>query len=536
MTFNSWSFFLFFPTVTTLYFAIPNRWRWLLLLVASCAFYMAFIPAYILILLFTIAVDYVAGILIEQSSGQRRRVWLICSLIANIGMLAVFKYGNFANANLAIIARLLDLRYPAKVIQIILPIGLSFHTFQAMSYTIEVYRGHQRAERHLGIYALYVMFYPQLVAGPIERPQNLLHQFHEPHDFDGSRVADGLSRMLWGLFKKIVIADRLAIIVNTVYAKPGDFSGIVLLLATYCFAIQIYADFSAYSDIALGAARVMGITLMENFDRPYLSTTMSEFWKRWHISLSTWFRDYLYIPLGGNRVSTQRWCFNIMIVFLLSGLWHGANWTFIIWGALHGFYLLFGILTRPARDAIAKSLFQIRYSARHAESEPTREGSDSGRSIQAFGVPQTRREVDETVSKQLSAERFQVLRQIIAMLIVIQLTTFAWVFFRAENFSQAIFILHRIVIDVASGLIHIPTLLQTVANLYIGPIGNKFLQLTLWILIAAGIVHLLRKPGSITRNFDGRPAWLRWAASYAIIFCILLLGIFGSQSFIYFQF
>ena len=243
MTFNSWEFLLFFPIVTSLYFALPHRWRWLLLLVASCIFYMAFIPAYVLILLFTIAVDYAAGILIERSTGPRRGAWLICSLVANIGVLAVFKYGNFASDNLAHIARLLDLHYPAKVVQIILPIGLSFHTFQAMSYTIEVYRGHQAAERHLGIYALYVMFYPQLVAGPIERPQNLLHQFHEPHNFDGSRVADGLGRMLWGMFKKIVIADRLAIIVNTVYAKPRRFSGIVLLLATYCFAIQIYSRF-----------------------------------------------------------------------------------------------------------------------------------------------------------------------------------------------------------------------------------------------------------------------------------------------------
>jgi alginate O-acetyltransferase complex protein AlgI len=491
MTFNSWAFLFFFPIVTSLYFALPYRWRWLLLLIASCVFYMAFIPAYILILLFTIAVDYVAGLLIERSAGAKRRAWLICSLVANIGVLAVFKYGNFASANFAHIAHLLDLRYPAKVIDIILPIGLSFHTFQAMSYTIEVYRGNQRAERHLGIYALYVMFYPQLVAGPIERPQNLLHQFHEPHAFDGDRVADGLGRMLWGLFKKIVIADRLAIIVNTVYAKPQDFSGIVLLLATYCFAVQIYTDFSAYSDIALGAARVMGITLMENFDRPYLSTSMAEFWRRWHISLSTWFRDYLYIPLGGNRVSTPRWCFNIMLVFLLSGLWHGANWTYVIWGALHGFYLLFGRFTKPAR---------------------------------------------QWLSHVLRLDRHLVARDIVAMLITIQLTTFAWVFFRADNFSQAIFILGRVTTATLDALLHIPQTLQTVANLYVGPIGNKFLQLTLWLLIAAGLVHLLRRPGSITRNFDGRPAWLRWAASYAVIAGILLLGIFGSQSFIYFQF
>src|SRR5687768_10410935 len=226
------------------------------------------------------------------------------------------------------------------LLNIILPIGLSFHTFQAMSYTIEVYRGHQPAERHFGIYALYVMFYPQLVAGPIERPQNLLPQFRTRHEFDADRVFQGLARMLWGMFKKVVIADRLAVIVNQVYGNPNQYGGMAFVWATWFFAIQIYCDFSGYSDIALGAAKVMGFNLMENFDRPYFATSIGEFWRRWHISLSTWFKDYLYVPLGGSRLGPRRTYVNLLVVFLLCGLWHGAAWTFVAWGLYHGMFLV----------------------------------------------------------------------------------------------------------------------------------------------------------------------------------------------------
>ena len=235
---------------------------------------------------------------------------------------------------------------PIPYLRIILPIGLSFHTFQAMSYTIEVYRGNQKAERNFGIYSLYVMFYPQLVAGPIERPQNLLHQFYEKHEFDLANVATGLKLMLWGLFKKVVIADRLSVYVDAVYNNHEHHSGTTLMLATVFFAFQIYCDFSGYSEMAIGSAQVMGFKLMTNFNRPYFAKNVSEFWKRWHISLSTWFTDYLYISLGGNRVSVPRWYFNLFFVFLVSGLWHGANWTFIIWGGLNGLYLVSGIILK----------------------------------------------------------------------------------------------------------------------------------------------------------------------------------------------
>jgi alginate O-acetyltransferase complex protein AlgI len=339
MLFNSFEFLLFFPVVTILYFLLPHRWRWLHLLIASCVFYMALIPVYILILVFTIVIDYFAGIYIERSKGTRRKLFLVYSIVANLGVLAFFKYYDFFIDN---VNRLLNLEESNQLpfLNILLPVGLSFHTFQAMSYTIEVYRGNQKAERHFGIYALYVLFYPQLVAGPIERPQNLLWQFRSHHSFDMTRIYEGLRLMLWGLFKKVVIADRLALYVNSVYSNPEDWPGSNLAVATVFFAIQIYCDFSGYSDMAIGSAKVMGFKLMTNFNRPYFAKNIQEFWKRWHISLSTWFRDYLYIPMGGSRESRLRTYQNIAVVFIISGFWHGANWTFVIWGAIHAVLII----------------------------------------------------------------------------------------------------------------------------------------------------------------------------------------------------
>lgn len=344
MLFNSLHFVAFFIITTIAYFLLPHRYRWLLLLSISCYFYMAFIPVYILILAFTIIIDYIAGILIENARGKRRKMLLSISIVANVGVLCFFKYYNFLNENLTELLGWVSVENPIPALSIILPIGLSFHTFQAMSYTIEVYRGNQNAERHFGIYALYVMFYPQLVAGPIERPQNVIHQFYQRHYFNYDRVVSGLRLMLWGLFKKVVIADRLAIYVDAVYNNPEHHSGITAAVATIFFAFQIYCDFSGYSTIAIGASRVLGIKLMENFRRPYLAKSIKEFWSRWHISLSTWFRDYLYIPIGGSRVKFPRHMLNLLIVFVVSGIWHGASWTFVIWGLLHGTYQVIEIL------------------------------------------------------------------------------------------------------------------------------------------------------------------------------------------------
>jgi len=345
MLFNSFAFCcVFFPLVTALYFVLPHRYRWALLLAASCWFYMAFVPVYILILGFTILVDYAAGILIERNTGPRRKAWLVASIVANLGVLAFFKYFNFLNQNIGALFQAAGIGYGVPDLGILLPIGLSFHTFQSLSYTIEVYRGNQPAERRPGVFALYVMFYPQLVAGPIERPGNLLRQLAIPMQWDTDRVIAGLKQMLWGFFKKLVIADRCGVVVDQVYGHSAEYDSLALALATYLFAVQIYCDFSGYGDIALGAARVMGFDLMVNFRTPYGSTSISEFWSRWHISLSSWFRDYLYIPLGGNRVLRWRWFMNLMIVFLVSGLWHGANWTYVVWGALHGIYLVLAIV------------------------------------------------------------------------------------------------------------------------------------------------------------------------------------------------
>ncbi len=302
---------------------------------------MFFKPEYILILAFTIVIDYYAGILIEQElEKSKKKKYLIASLVANIGVLAVFKYFNFLNTNITGLCNLFDVQNPIPYLSIILPIGLSFHTFQAMSYTIEVYRGNQKAEKHFGIYSLYVMFYPQLVAGPIERPQNILHQFYEKKEFNFDNALLGTNLIIIGLFKKMVIADRLSAYVNQVYSSLDTSTTLSAWMAAVFFSLQIYCDFSGYSDIARGTAKFMGYDLMLNFNRPYLSKSVSEFWTRWHISLSSWFKDYLYIPLGGNRVSKIKLYRNIFIVFLISGLWHGANFTFLVWGGLHAVYIL----------------------------------------------------------------------------------------------------------------------------------------------------------------------------------------------------
>lgn len=337
MLFNSLQFLIFFLVVTLAYYRLPDQKsrNWLLLL-ASCYFYMSFVPKYILILGGTIVIDYFAGMQIARSTGRARRNWMLLSLIANIGILVFFKYFNFIFGQFE---PLFQLAFPEKhmpVLDILLPIGLSFHTFQAMSYIIEVYRGNQPPERNFITYALYVMFYPQLVAGPIERPQNVLPQLHVYHAYNWNNVKEGLSRMIWGMFKKVVIADRLALAVDQAFNHTDSQSSAQLLLAAIFYSFQIYCDFSGYSDIGIGAARVMGIRLMDNFNEPYSANNIQQFWSRWHISLSTWFRDYVYIPLGGNRLGETRRKLNVMAVFLLSGLWHGANWTFVFWGGLHG--------------------------------------------------------------------------------------------------------------------------------------------------------------------------------------------------------
>ncbi len=393
MLFNSFSFLFFLIVVSTSYFLLPHRFRWALLLIASCYFYMCFVPIYILILFFTILVDYFVGIWLEDTVNPKKRlVLLYASILTVVLTLFVFKYFNFFNENVAQVASLLHWNYPIEAMKLILPIGLSFHTFQSLSYVIEVYYGRQKAERHFGIYALYVMYFPQLVAGPIERPQNLLQQFHEKKQYDNARVGDGLHLALWGLFKKVVVADSLALYVDAVYNSVPHHSSLTLLVATYLFAFQIYSDFSGYSDIARGVSRIYGIELMKNFETPYFSTSINEFWSRWHISLSSWFRDYLYIPLGGNRVSESKRQRNIFTVFLVSGLWHGANWTYVVWGALHGLFA-----------NLETKLFPF-----------------------------------------LHKNNFGKLRVVLGWFITFHLVVFAWIFFRAKDLTTALDVIKRI--------------------------------------------------------------------------------------------
>lgn len=473
MLFNSFSFLVFFVVVTGAYFALPHRARWALMLAASCVFYMFFIPVYIVILFATIVIDWFAGMWIEDTADPRKRkLYLSASVVSVCTILFVFKYFNFFNGNAAALAAALGWRYPIRALEIVLPIGLSFHTFQSLSYVIEVYRGKQKAERHFGIYALYVMYFPQLVAGPIERPQNLLHQFREPHRFDWDRVRRGLSLVLWGLFKKVVVADTLAIYVDATYSSSAHHNGSTLLLATYFFAFQIYCDFSGYSDMARGISRVYGIELMRNFDTPYHARSIGEFWSRWHISLSTWFRDYLYIPLGGNRVSLARGFVNLFVVFLVSGLWHGANWTFIVWGGLHGAYL---VAERLAGLAAAR----LRGAA---PPRPTLAG-DALRLVLTF-----------------------------------HLVLLSWVFFRAESMTAALGILGKI-------------LTQPGPVFWDPAIADGALALGLLL-----VTDVFNRRTDYWENAARFPVVFRYAYALLLTFSVLLLGVEHGAQFIYFQF
>ena len=347
MLFNSFPFLIFFLVVTIAYYVIPHKWRWLLLLIASCYFYAFLIPAYLLVLFLIISIDFAAGLLIESNQGRLRRFYLGLSILSNLTVLGIFKYHNFFVENINHLTGLFSSKPVSFAIwELALPVGLSFHTFQAMSYTIEVYKGKQKAERKFGIYALYVMFYPQLVAGPIERPQHLIPQFYQIHPVSYNGISAGLKWMLWGFFMKVVVADRLGIYVDYIFKNADVHSRLALLTAVFFYSFQIYCDFAGYSLIAIGTAKAMGFTLTNNFKRPYFASSLRNFWKRWNISLSQWFRDYVYFPMGGSRVSVSKYIFNILVVFILSGLWHGANWTFILWGLFHGLLILFEYLKR----------------------------------------------------------------------------------------------------------------------------------------------------------------------------------------------
>ncbi|MBF9237423.1 MBOAT family protein [Hymenobacter sp. BT683] len=490
MLFNSLHFLVFFPIVVGLYYGLAPRWRGALLLLASYYFYMSWRAAYALLLLATTLVDYYSGYRMSQlPTKQARRPYLYLSLISNLGTLFVFKYFNFFRDTAVQLAEALHL--PATAVPafgLLLPVGVSFYTFQSVGYIIDVYQGRLEAERNFGRFALFVAFFPQLVAGPIERGGHMLPQFKRTHRFDYARVVSGLRLMAWGLFKKVVVADRLALFVNPVFNNPREHpEGLVLVLATLAFTFQIYGDFSGYTDMARGAARVLGFDFNLNFRQPYLSASVPEFWRRWHISLSSWFRDYVYIPLGGSRVAPARAYGNLLAVFLISGLWHGANWTFLVWGGLHGLYLVVSTWAKPARERLA----QLTGLAAHPS-----------------------------------------LRQVLGVVITFVLVAYAWIFFRANSLSDAVFISQRLgngwaALDGQK----VATLLLDFSQHYRPELAMAGLGVVLML-----VVEYFGRNRSLQAWITGQPFGVRWVGYAGLTLLILYLGIFNSTSFIYFQF
>ena len=355
MTFNSWEFLIFYPIVALLYFVLPKKLKWPMLLIASYYFYAFYQAELIFLIVTTTFISWISSIIIERT-GKRwlKKLMLTLTLVVCFGFLFLYKYFNFIADSVVSIVELFGGEAPPVVLNLVLPVGISFFTFQTLSYVIDVYRGDVKTEPNFFFYALFVSFFPQLVAGPIERPNNLIPQLKESHRWSNENAIKGAKHMLVGFFKKIVVADLISVYVNSVYNNPETATSLGVIIATALFAVQIYCDFSGYTDIAIGCARIMGIRLMKNFDHPYTATTIKEFWGRWHISLSTWFKDYLYFPLGGSRCSRPRHLLNLMIVFAVSGLWHGAAWTFVIWGLLHGIYQVVGTLTIKWRNSLVE--------------------------------------------------------------------------------------------------------------------------------------------------------------------------------------
>ncbi len=492
MLFNSIDFIIFFPIVVLILWSIPAKARQIWLLVCSYFFYMCWEPKYIVLIFGSTVVTYLSALLMEkkQDDWHKKTVMFFC-LLSNLGLLFFFKYFNFTLATFGYITKTTP-----RVFNIMLPVGISFYTFQALGYTIDCYRGKTKAEHNFITYALFVSFFPQLVAGPIERSGNLLGQIKRLPDqnrrdmIDGKNIRDGLILMVWGMFMKLVIADRVAILVNNVYDNCNLYGATGLLMAFFGFGLQIYCDFGSYSTIAIGAARVMGFTLMENFDAPYFATSITSFWRKWHISLSTWFRDYVYIPLGGNRKGKARKLLNIFIVFTLSGLWHGANWTFVFWGAIHGIIQILENIFKPALN--------------HFEEKKSVKKNSIG---------------------------FMLCRAAIVTVVA----DFAWVFFRADSFSQAFTFISRL-------LTKTDFWLMSSDVIYSYGLGIHEMWILAFSVLILTLVDLIRTRKGLTID--------KWLSDqfvvFRILFVLLLVAMtvlfgeygpgFSSQQFIYFQF
>ncbi len=485
MLFNSFEYSFFFIAVLIVYFRLPVQPRWPILLVASYIFYMGWRPLFVFLLMFSSIVDFIGGLIIDTAKRKTvRYLALVTSVTVNLGLLGFFKYYNFCAATVHSAALSAGYDFSVVYLTVILPVGISFYTFQSLSYAFDVYAGKIAAERNLLRYALYVAFFPQLEAGPIERAARLLPQVQKDKFADPQRFADGLWLIGYGLFKKMCISDLIAPFVNGVYADPHLYNGSYLLLATALFAVQIYCDFSGYSDIAIGSAKMLGFDLMTNFRQPYFSRSLTEFWRRWHISLSTWFRDYVYFPLGGSHYSLGLALRNIMIVFLLSGVWHGAAWTFIIWGALHGLILC---CERGGGALLAGSHLWHRII-------------DSPRSSFLLG--------------------FAGFFWSNAIVLI------AWAFFRARSLDDALFVI--------SGMRHLGRMDYGTFKA-LGLASFELPLSVLQILILLGVDLLIfARPDLLARMRTNR--FVAIAAAVLLFYDIMLFGIFEKADFIYFEF
>ncbi len=482
MLFNSINFAIFFPIVFLLYwFATKGdlKLQNILLLIASYFFYASWDYRFLFLLVFSTLLDYYTGIKMHDAPNQRmRKFWFLLSICINLGFLGIFKYFNFFASSFADALSLLGIKTNFWTLNVILPVGISFYTFHGLSYVLDIYNRKIKPERNIVDYSLFVSFFPLLVAGPIERATHLLPQIKQKRTFEYSKAIDGLRQILWGLFKKIVIADNCAEYANMAFNNSGDHSGSTLVLGALMFTFQIYCDFSGYSDIALGTARLLGIELLRNFAFPYFSRDIAEFWRRWHISLSSWFRDYLYIPLGGSKGGTWMKVRNTFIIFLVSGFWHGANWTFIFWGLLNALYIMPSILFNTNRNNL------------------------------------------DTVAQ---GKYFPSLKEFLSIVLTFCLTVFAWIFFRSESVHAAF------------------SFLQGIFSTSLFSVPDKLNIDFIFIIIAFIIIEWLQRTRVHALQFtQGSTTTLKYYSivllNSIVIWAILLWGVFGNKTFIYFQF
>jgi|SRR3954471_4400224 alginate O-acetyltransferase complex protein AlgI len=481
MLFNSFPFLLFFLSVILLFFSLPFKYRKFLLLVASYFFYMLWKPSYGVLIAFSTVLSYFTAILIAKYPFEKRKRYIWLSLFVNLGVLFFFKYFNFFNENMRIAFTYFQLDYPIPdMVKVVLPVGISFYTFETISYVLDVYYDRREPEKDLSTYALYISFFPKLLAGPIERSMGLLPQLHAKTTIDYNRITEGLRRMLWGFFKKIVIADRLASLIDPVYTHPDHYSGLYVLSMCYLFAFQIYCDFSGYTDIAIGASKILGYDVVENFDRPYISKTVGEFWRRWHISLSCWLKDYLFTPIVFKRKNWGNWAlvYATFITFILCGLWHGAKWTFVIFGLLQGIVISYELIFKKMRKKLSQQMNGKVYNG-------------------------------------------------MSWLLTFNFVVFSFIFFRADSMHNAFEVINRItsMFDVSSFRGIFPLAF------------HKFdFMIAVFSILIVEYIQFIQSKGLTMEKWHKKPAYVRWTCYYLILITIITLGVFEESQFIYYQF